>query len=492
LQWVLLDEFRRAGVAVVFVNQPSGMDQPHEQLLLGMQGLFAEYERMVITERLRRGKLYRVRQGGLVPPMPPYGYHYIPVTQPNGGRWELDPGEARVVERIYEWYTETEGITITQIVARLNQDPATSSRYQRPWAYSTVQAILSQVAYTGRVSYNRTRRIPESVGGSKQQGRGRRRDPLRQQRNPQDWIEMSVPVLIPSERWQQAQERLRMNQKFASRNNTQHFYLLRGLLVCSVCGRTLVGQGQRYRCNNGGKARPPEVPAHRLSVPTAQIEQLVWQEIIHLLHHPRLMMDAWHATEPAGSPTLAEAQRLRARQLTLDRQWQRLLDAYQNEVIPQEELAKRKPRFDQERQSLTDRLHQIERQSNDAIIKEQVLQDFETFCQHVHVGLETATPQIKQEVLRLLIDQVIVSETEITIKHIIPSDDDIRLLPPHTGGVSVGSRGFIRQANKAWTNADRKRDSSLYSSHSSLVPVLLRIPWEPRNPVFLLPAQDLT
>jgi site-specific DNA recombinase len=179
------------------------------------------------------------------------------------------------------------------------------------------------------------------------------------------------------------------------------------------------------------------VPAHRLSVPTAQIEQLVWQEIIHLLHHPRLMLDAWHASDAAGSPAQEEAQRLRARQLTLDRQWQRLVDAYQNEVIPQEELARRKPRFDQERQSLTERLQQIERQANDGMMKEQILQDFETFCQHVRVGLETATPQVKQEVLRLLIDQVIVSETEITIKHIIPSDDDIRLLPPHKGGVSL-------------------------------------------------------
>jgi len=59
-------------------------DNPQGQLLLGIQGLFSEYERAVITDRLRRGKLHRVRQGALVNPVPPYGYRYIPVSEPNG------------------------------------------------------------------------------------------------------------------------------------------------------------------------------------------------------------------------------------------------------------------------------------------------------------------------------------------------------------------------------------------------------------------------
>ena len=62
-QWVLLDELRRVGVQVVFITQPDAKDDPQGQLFLGIQGLFSEYERAMITERLRRGKLYRIRQG---------------------------------------------------------------------------------------------------------------------------------------------------------------------------------------------------------------------------------------------------------------------------------------------------------------------------------------------------------------------------------------------------------------------------------------------
>jgi site-specific DNA recombinase len=118
-QWVLLDELRRVGIEVLFVNQPAAPDGPQGQLFLGIQGLFAEYERVQITERLRRGKLYLMRQGKLVSPNPPYGYRYIPMSEPDGGRWVVNPVEAEVARSIYRWYTEGE-LTITQIVDRLN------------------------------------------------------------------------------------------------------------------------------------------------------------------------------------------------------------------------------------------------------------------------------------------------------------------------------------------------------------------------------------
>jgi site-specific DNA recombinase len=70
-QWVLLDELRRVGIEVIFVNQPAAPEGPQGQLFLGIQGLFAEYERVQITERLRRGKLYLMRQVKLVSPNTP-------------------------------------------------------------------------------------------------------------------------------------------------------------------------------------------------------------------------------------------------------------------------------------------------------------------------------------------------------------------------------------------------------------------------------------
>ena len=72
-QRLLLDELSRAEVTVIFVSQPDLADNPQAELLLGIQGLFAEYERTVIAERMRRGKLHRIKTGQLMPSQAPYG-----------------------------------------------------------------------------------------------------------------------------------------------------------------------------------------------------------------------------------------------------------------------------------------------------------------------------------------------------------------------------------------------------------------------------------
>jgi len=53
-QVLLIDEFERAGCAVVFLNQALGQS-PEDHLLLQVQGMIAEYERAKIMERSRRG-----------------------------------------------------------------------------------------------------------------------------------------------------------------------------------------------------------------------------------------------------------------------------------------------------------------------------------------------------------------------------------------------------------------------------------------------------
>jgi site-specific DNA recombinase len=430
-QWVLMDELQRAGVEVRFVNQPAVADNPQGQLLLGIQGLFAEYERAMITERLRRGKLYRIRQGQLVNPVPPYGYQYIPVSEPGGGRWEVQPMEAGVVRQIYEWYTQ-EQTTISAIVDHLNQLGGQAPARGKRWTYSTVQSILKQPDYTGQAFYNRTRTCHEAIGKPKKQGRGLKRTPRHEVRPREAWIPVSVPALISEERWQIAQERLSMNQKFASRN-THRFYLLRSLLVCDICGRTLVGRTSKdhvaYYCSSRGKKRYPDVPVHSRSISAKIIEPLIWQTVMDLLQNPTLLADAWESQNQATAATPDEADRLQSRLKALDRQWIRLLDLYQEEQIEKIDLSRRKERLDRERQSITSRLQQLASLARREQAKQQMLEDFAMFCQQVEAGLSHPTPELKQEVIRLLIDHVVVGEDEIVIKHIVPTDDDCRLLP---------------------------------------------------------------
>ena len=430
-QWILIEELKRAGVKVVFVNQPSVEDNPQGQLLLGIQGLFSEYERAVITDRLRRGKLHRVRQGNLVNPVPPYGYRYIPVSEANGGHWVEHPREAEGVRYIFNAYAER-GLKIGEIAEALNQTAEKMPARGARWRYSVVQAILKQPAYTGRTHYNRTQVCQDVIGQPKQHGRGPRRTAAHRPRPKEEWIPMNVPPLVAEELWLKAQERLEMNRKFSVRN-AKRFYLLRSLLVCDVCGRTLVARESKgniaYYCSSRGKNRSPDVSVHSRSIRAAVIEPLVWQAVVRLLDNPVLLADAWQNEADAQPNTPQEQDRLQARLKALERQWQRLLDLFQDEKIEKTELLKRKQHLEQERQTIQTRLDQFQTLAHRRAAKETMLQDFSAFCQQIKQSLNNPTPQVQQEVIRLLIDHVVVGENEIVIKHIVPTDDDCRLKP---------------------------------------------------------------
>lgn len=248
-------------------------------------------------------------------------------------------------------------LTIWQITKRLNQHYRHALRRAKEWQHSTVHKILQRTAYIGRTHFNKERIQPHSLGTPRKTGCGRRKTMKLTTRPKSEWIEVEVPALVDEAIWHRAQERLKLNQKFAQRNNKKHFYLLRSLLVCECCGHTLQGRCQNgriyYFCEYGGKNRYPEVPRHRASISGSIIEPLVWDAVLDLLKQPDQILAAWETDTPRDVKP-DELTRLQARLDKLERQWSRLLDAYQDGLIEKANLSARKSRLDQERNTLTE------------------------------------------------------------------------------------------------------------------------------------------
>src|SRR3954469_17696843 len=120
-QVLLLEEFRRAGAEVVFLQRPIS-DDPNDQLLLQIQGAIAEYERAVLGERFRRGKLQKARDGHYQGGWAPYGYRYVPRQEAVPGHLVVDEKEAALVRTLYGWLID-ERTTIRLILKRLNAGP---------------------------------------------------------------------------------------------------------------------------------------------------------------------------------------------------------------------------------------------------------------------------------------------------------------------------------------------------------------------------------
>src|SRR5437588_8674550 len=99
-QILLIEEFARHGVETLFVKSPQG-DSAEDQLLVQFQGMIAEYERVQILERSRRGKRHRAQSGEIsVMSGAPYGYRYSRKTDEAPAAYIIDAAEARIDKRV--------------------------------------------------------------------------------------------------------------------------------------------------------------------------------------------------------------------------------------------------------------------------------------------------------------------------------------------------------------------------------------------------------
>jgi site-specific DNA recombinase len=137
---VLLEERTRCGCAVVLVQHPFG-HSPEEQMLLHIQGVFAEYERALMQDRTRRGQLFAARQGRVNWGNPPSGSTYIRQTAPTPQHFVMHEAEAEVVRQMYRWCVE-EQLSSYALHKRLPlQGVPTRKPNRRGWAQRTVIAI---------------------------------------------------------------------------------------------------------------------------------------------------------------------------------------------------------------------------------------------------------------------------------------------------------------------------------------------------------------
>ena len=102
-QMLLLDELAQRGCQVEFLERPMSQD-PHDQLVLQIRGAVAEYERTLITDRMRRGRQAKWRSGQLLPwSVPPYGDVMDPERPRDPRRLQVDPVKAAVITHIFAW-----------------------------------------------------------------------------------------------------------------------------------------------------------------------------------------------------------------------------------------------------------------------------------------------------------------------------------------------------------------------------------------------------
>ncbi len=205
-------------------------------------GLFmSRREYKTINRRLQRGREASTREGKWVNSGAPYGYERMKIPDDKGFTLKPKPGEAEIVQMIFELYTKGElqedgtykRLGVSLITRRLNdlKIPPIKAIH---WPIATIKDILRNPVYYGKVRWNWRKDEKKMVDGQVKS--------VRRRRSPDDYIIVDGlhEPLITEETFMLAQTYLSENppRPIGERNTVQN--PLAGIVVCAKCGHKMV------------------------------------------------------------------------------------------------------------------------------------------------------------------------------------------------------------------------------------------------------------
>jgi site-specific DNA recombinase len=431
-QILLIEEFARAGVEVLFIRSKRATT-PEDELLLQFQGMIAEYERAQILERSRRGKRHRARQGQIsVLAGAPYGYRYRRKTDHSAAYYEIDEEQARIVRWAYELYT-VQNLSIGAVTRRLNERQIPTAKGTGRWERSTVWAMLRNPAYIGKACFGKTRAAPRQRITRPRRLRGgvATRNSANHELPRAEWIEIPVPPIICEETYALAAERLQSNKKHAPRRTVTPS-VVQGLVSCAKCGYGLYRTSTRssartiyyYRClGSDGWRRLGGPVCDCRPVRQDLLDEVVWKEIARLLEEPSLIQEELDRRLEAArkaDPTQRREEALRRDLARCRKSIERLLTAYQESLLSLEELRNRMPDLRGREQACLAELQAIEDQSKEREICLRLAESVTDFLGRLRSSAQTLDVGERQRVLRLLVKEILVGDDKILIRHSIP------------------------------------------------------------------------
>jgi site-specific DNA recombinase len=427
-QVLLIEEFERTGCQVLFVDRPMSHD-PHDQLLLQIRGAVAEYERSLITDRMRRGRLSKLRAGHLLPwPRPLYGYQVDPDHPRDPASLHIDPVTGVIVQQLFAWYLEPQA-TLYQVAKRLIDAQVPTPTGKTRWSTATVRTLLRNPAYTGTTYGNRTRQVAAHQRKSPTHPLGGGKSHVL--RPSEDWIAIPIPALISQDIFDQVQAKLVQNQQGSPRNNTHYEYLLRGLVSCGGCQLSATARstpkGQQYYLCRGRTNALRAPAAERCTArytPAQQLDALVWADLCALLTDPIQVRAALERAQGgAWLPQELQARRTGLQQAIsqLSRQQERLLDAYLAGALDLPLFERKRSDLEQRTSSVRTQLQELEVLAQQRIELRAIADSVEAFCAQVRTGLTNASFAQRRALVELLIDRVIVTNDEVEIHYAIPT-----------------------------------------------------------------------
>ena len=218
----LMDLFKEHKCAFNSLTESIDTSTASGRMFIKIIGIFAEFERENIAERVRVGKERKTREGyspsGAIDN---YGY-----DREKGSRiQQINEAEAENVRLIFDMFTN-QNMSLSAIAKSLNMQKI-KGKLGCLWTGTTVRALLTNCNYIGLVRYA--------------------------QRDPERFFEVEGKheAIISEELFRKTQELIEKNTRFAPTKKPSEKNFLVGFLYCEKCGCKIVPRSSAYMTKNG-------------------------------------------------------------------------------------------------------------------------------------------------------------------------------------------------------------------------------------------------
>ncbi len=411
LQELVIDELVEKEIGVIFLNEPLA-DNPEGRIMQQIKGVFAEYERAKIAERMRRGKIHKAKNGKLVGNSAPYGYRYIPKSASKDGYFKIYEPEAEIVRMIFKWVAD-DGFSMRQVVKELykRQIPPPKKTSER-WVKSSVERLLNRQDYIGTSYYNKTVSVipkhPQNVGKYKKIKKSSRR-----LKPKEEWIAIPVPPIIDKELFFRAHQRLEENKIYNWRNK-KYDYLLINKIFCK-CGCRRVGDGVNghhyYRCAQRIYKYPLPNKCSYEGVNAAILDSMVWYRLLTLLAKKELIKSQAQKWQQKQGKVINKSQEVQERLKTtsekLTSEEKKLLQAYTSNLISFEQFKDSAQELKAKKEAIESQIQELADKSPDEEVN---LDNFDDICDTLFHVLKYADAADKRKYIKKLIVSIYVGE----------------------------------------------------------------------------------
>lgn len=135
---------KQHGIEVYFVSDAIHTIEDNDgELRLSIMATIAQEESRKISENVRAGQRISRQKGILRGSGNILGYRRVGKNQ-----YEIDPEQAAVVRKIFQWYIEGAGIRV--IKQRLEEEGDKTATGKSHWQFQTIDGVLKNTFYIGR------------------------------------------------------------------------------------------------------------------------------------------------------------------------------------------------------------------------------------------------------------------------------------------------------------------------------------------------------